>query len=191
MADLPEEIELDRLVLRAWSVRFAEPMHQAITASLPELRAFMPWAAPAPSLEGLSEVLAAGAAAFAAGTEWPYAIFERSTGELVGATGVHARIGPRGLEIGYWVRTDRTRRGYATESATGLIETIFAVRDDVDRVEIHMDAGNAASAAVPPKVGLRLVRREPSGICTPGEIGETYIWAITRDEWRGARRTSA
>ena len=89
-----------------------------------------------------------------------------------------ASVQPTLLEIGYWVRSDRTGRGYATSAARILTDTGFDCCPDVDRIEIRCHPANLASAAVPPKLGYRL---DTSG--TGGDL----IWAVTRADWRSPR----
>ena len=88
------------------------------------------------------------------------------------------RIGPGGLEIGYWVRTDRTGRGVATEAA-GLLTDAALALPDVDHVEIHHDEANAASGRVPAKLGYALVGRDEVERLNPGEVGVSLVWRIT------------
>ena len=99
---------------------------------------------------------------------------------MVGGAGLHPRAGPESIEIGYWVRSDRTGRGYATAAAGALTQAAFAHLDGIDRVEIRMDRANRASAAVPPKLGFRLIGHEAREILAPGHSGEGLIWALDR-----------
>ena len=69
-----------------------------------------------------------------------------------------ARIGPGGLEIGYWVRQAFTRRGLATAAAAALVEQAFRL-PGVDRLEIVHDELNVASGGVPRKLGFTEVGR--------------------------------
>jgi len=114
-----------------------------------------------------------------------YFIFERTpqgeAGALVGGTGLH-RIdwkGPR-FEIGYWRRTDRAGRGYATEAVRALSRMAFDVLA-AERVEIRMDDRNLASARVAERAGFRfeaLLRREARGV--DGELRDTRVYARVR-----------
>ena len=100
-------------------------MHEAVTESIEHLRPWMPWIAEEP-LHGR----AASRAASPAGRPlWDagdrvYGMFVGD--EVVGGCGLHARIGPGGLEIGYWVRAGRTGRGYATAASRLLTDIAFA-----------------------------------------------------------------
>jgi len=106
----------------------------------------------------------------------------------VGGSGLHKRLGPGGLEIGYWVHREFTRRGIASSASRALTDHAFA-RPDIELVEIHHDAANVASAEVPRSLGFRHVGDEPREIKAPAETGVHRIWRITRDEWTATRST--
>jgi RimJ/RimL family protein N-acetyltransferase len=125
-------------------------------------------------------VLEASTAAFDADQEWSYFVIEPSTTELVGGSGLHRRAAPDTVEIGYWVRSDRTNRGYATAAAAALAEAAFVYLPEVQHVEIHMDKANLASAAVPPKAGFRFEREEIRECLAPGHTGSGFVWVRDR-----------
>jgi RimJ/RimL family protein N-acetyltransferase len=140
----------------------------------------MPWAATLPSADEMSAVLRAGEASFDADQEWTYTLVERDSGDVVGGAGLHPRSGPESIEIGYWVRSDRTGRGYATAAARALAEAAFVSLGHVERIEIRMDAANRASAAVPPKLGFHLVGAEGRDLLAPAHTGRGLVWALDR-----------
>ncbi len=72
--------------------------------------------------------------------------------ELIGGAGLHRRVGPDALEIGYWLRASRVGQGLATEAAAVLTRLAFE-RCGVIRVEIHVDPANTASLAVADRLG--------------------------------------
>ncbi len=111
-------------------------------------------------------------------TEWAYAIHD-SDGTIIGVASLIARRGPGSLEIGYWVRRDRQGEGFATRAAALLADAALTL-PTVERVEIHHDAANHASAAVPRKLGSEKVREEPREPVAPGESGTTWVWWRTR-----------
>lgn len=55
-------------------------------------------------------------------------------GAAVGSCGLHRRVGPGGLEIGYWIHPAVLRRGLATEAARLLTDAAFSV-PGIDRVD--------------------------------------------------------
>ncbi len=180
MSLLPNALSAGSLDLQRWRPKHRDGMLAAVEASFPELHRWMPWAATMPTADDLSTVLGEGETAFDGDREWSYALVEPDSGEVVGSAGLHRRAGPGTIEIGYWVRSDRTGRGYATAAARALAEAAFTYLDDVERVEIRMDAGNAASAAVPPKLGFRLLGGESRDLLAPAHTGGGLVWARDR-----------
>ena len=148
-APLPERIETERLLLRCWRPEDAPWLKDAIDSSLAELKTWMVWATHEPSsIEVLAERLRGFRDDFRAGRSWTYGIFDRADTQVVGGAGLHARGGPGVLEIGYWIRTDATRHGYATEAAATLTAVAFEFAA-IARVEIRCDPRNLRSAAIP------------------------------------------
>src|SRR5271155_1379882 len=99
-----------------------DPVFQAVTESLDHLRPWMPWAADY-TRDSAAGFLAKSAQGWAHGTEYGYAII--TDGALAGSCSLMSRIGPGGLEIGYWVRLACTRRGLATTASAALVEQAF------------------------------------------------------------------
>ena len=173
----PEEIDVGRhgLVLRRWRLDDAPALLAAIEASIVELRRFMPWATTDPTLGSVLEFLGT----VVEGDSIGYGLFE-ADGELVGGCGLHDRRGPGILEIGYWVRTDRTGRGYATAVAGALTAVALERFPEVNRVEIRCDPANVASAAIPPKLGYSLDDVVAVPIEATAQTGTQQVWAVTR-----------
>ncbi len=161
-------------------------MLSAVTLSFADLELWMPWAQSVPSAQELRGVLSEGQTAFDGDREWNYALFERISGELVGSAGLHRDEDPDCPEIGYWVRSDRTGRGYATTAARTLAGAAFAYLADVGRVKIRMDQANLASAAVPPKLGFELFGEENREIAARGQTGQGFVWVLDRAKWTAA-----
>ena len=154
----------------------------AVETSVSELALWLPWADPMPSRSTEEETVEAFHAAFDADQDWAYFMFEADTDELVGGIGLHPRDGGE-AEIGYWVRSDRTGRGYATAAAGALTSAAFESLHEVQRVIVRMDQANVASAAIPGKLGYRLVGTElDRDIVTAGHTGKGWIWSRGRGE---------
>jgi len=119
---------------------------------------------------------------------------------LMGGAGLHRRLGPGALEIGYWVDVRFTRRGVATAASALLTEFAFTVAG-VGRVEIHHDAANEASAGVPAKLGFTHFATFEDDPEAPAEVGIEMQWRMWRrdfpasgaaallEEMRSARRS--
>jgi RimJ/RimL family protein N-acetyltransferase len=172
----PERLEGDGVVLRRPAAADGDRQAAAIDASLEQLRPWMAWAddsAAAP--ERRAEHLARVDEGWATGSEFAYLILDPAEATVLGAAGLHRRIGPRAIEIGYWVHVDHGGRGVATAAARVATAAALAL-PDVDRVEIHCDEANVRSAAVPRRLGYRLDRIEDDGVTAPAEVGRSMIW---------------
>lgn len=170
-----------RLRIRGWAPADAAALKPAIDGSLAELQRWMAWARNEPSeLAVLEERLARFQAEFAAGTNWACGIFLRSSGEVLGGVSLLPRIGPGALELGYWLRNGCTGRGYATEAAAALTWVGLAM-PDIERIEIRCDPENRPSAAVPARLGYRLLRTSLEPVpYSDGEVALTMVWALER-----------
>lgn len=153
----PRLLHAERLRLEAFEPRHAPQLMAAIGASLDALTEWTPWVIPDPYEVGtLEERMRTFQAKFEAGESFIYAAFDGDV--LVGQAGIYARVGPGALEAGYFMRSDMTGRGYATEAARAVVDAAF--RDcGAARVEMHCDELNHASVAVPKKLGFREERR--------------------------------
>jgi RimJ/RimL family protein N-acetyltransferase len=96
---------------------------------------------------------------------------------LHGVLGLHRRVGPGGIEIGYWLRPESVGQGLVTRAAAALTTAALEL-PDVERVEIHCDEANVRSAAVPARLGYRLDRVEDDGIQAPNEVGRGMVWVF-------------
>lgn len=180
----PETLDAAGVGLRRWQASDLDPLLASIDRSLAHLRPWMPWASADDLRAGTAGYLAQSDADWAAGTAFNYAI--ELAGRLVGSTGLMARIGPGGLEIGYWVDVDHVRQGIASRAAAALTEAGLAL-PGVDHIEIRHDAANDASAAVPRRLGFHEVGRAPVDPAAPGESGVHVTWRLTAADYPASR----
>jgi RimJ/RimL family protein N-acetyltransferase len=150
----PYRIETTRLVVRCWEPADAVASSEAIRTSLEHLRPTMSWVRDEPiRLDDRVQLLRSFRGKFDAGEDFGYGIFTRDESRVLGGIGLHPRLDNGGLEIGYWIREDALRRGFATEAVAVLTRVAFGVCG-VDRVEIRVEPGNQASRAIPQRLGF-------------------------------------
>jgi RimJ/RimL family protein N-acetyltransferase len=178
LLDFPASFDTERLTIRAPRPGDGAALHAAILASLPELKPWMPWVHPVPTVADTEANVRKAVAQFVSREDLRLHLYLRGADALIGSSGLH-RIDwtvPR-FEIGYWVGTPCAGRGYITEAVTGI--TAFA-RDHLGarRVEIRMDERNEPSWRVAERAGftleavLRQEHRSPDGT-----LGDQRIYA--------------
>jgi RimJ/RimL family protein N-acetyltransferase/ribosomal protein S18 acetylase RimI-like enzyme len=174
---VPDTIRTPRLVLRRWRSSEAPELKAAIDANLAHLQRWMPWAMAEPSpFDAVLQRTDKLESQFDNGLEWLFAIRSHESGEVLGGTGLHPRIGPKGLEIGYWLAENATGKGYATEAAEALTRVALE-QPGVTHVQIRCDPGNAPSAAIPRRLGYRhvlTIENEP--FAPTGSLRDTMVW---------------
>lgn len=144
-------INAGALVLKRWELPWAGELTAAVRESLPELTPFLPWADDAYEEANARAFIADAGTCWDKGTDFQYALFT-TIGELIGAVGLHTRLGPDTLEIGYWLRTPFTGRGHTTAAVEALTRVIFTL-PGITRAAIRHDIRNTASARVAEKAG--------------------------------------
>ncbi|MFG3308242.1 GNAT family N-acetyltransferase [Streptomyces wuyuanensis] len=173
-----ETLRHEMAVLRRWRVGDVEALDRAFVEARHHLLPWMPWA----EHEGRQETvdfLHRAEKQWDVGAAYEYAI--TTDGSLVGGCGLMPRIGPGGLDIGYWLHPRWTGRGLATMAVTALVRQAFAL-PGVDRVEIRHDEANHASEAIPRRLGFTEIARGPlpDGPATSGEVGVEVVWRLHR-----------
>lgn len=172
LRDLPPAIETKRLLLRPPQAGDGAALFAAVTESLPELRRFLaslPWVAAEQSVEASEVYCRTAQANFLARRDLPFLLFEKATGQLVGASGLHRMVWatPK-AEVGYWCRTSRVGEGFVSEAVMALADYAFKHLRAV-RIELLTDEENDASRRVAERCRfalegiLRNERRAPDG----------------------------
>lgn len=143
----------------------------------------MPWAQAEPEeLDQKRERLRSFRGRFDLGIDFIYGIFDSTEKEVIGGTGLHTRQNTTNREIGYWIATPHTRRGYATEVCNALLQVAFRI-DQVPRVEIRCDPANVASSGVALKIGMKLDGVMRGDTVTPsGSVRDTAVYSAQKGE---------
>jgi RimJ/RimL family protein N-acetyltransferase len=174
LIDVPESITTPRLLLRCPRRGDGPALLAAQSETLAELQPWMPWAQEPPTAEYCEAYCRRMHARFILREDLVWLVFERDAGGEAG--GMLASVGlhrmdwsvPR-FEIGYWRRTGSGGRGLVAEAVQALTRLCFD-QLGAQRVEIRMDADNAASERVALRAGytfealLRDDSRTPQGV---------------------------
>ena len=115
-------------------------------------------------------------------------MIEKSSGDLVGHAGMKRVDSPLAKnqgdhEIGWLVREDRWRRGYAAEAMRGVIDWAFTRHDAPHLVALTSDA-NEPSWRLMEKLGMERRRDlDFDDPAFPPEDNPTILYALTREQW--------
>jgi RimJ/RimL family protein N-acetyltransferase len=146
-------------MLRSFRLADAPALHEAMAESIRLLRSslwFLPWVAEEPTLQSAEVRCRRAEANFLLRTDLPFLAFEKATGRLVASVGLHRTDGdiPK-TEVGYWVRSSETGKGYASEGVAALTSWAFQVLH-AKRVELVTDERNVGSRRVAERCGFTL-----------------------------------
>jgi len=172
LIDLPTTVQTERLVMRPPQAGDGPTLHAAIVESLVELRRFLaslPWVGLEQTVESAEIYCRTAQANFLARKDLPFLLFEKTTGQLVGAAGLHRTVWttPK-TEVGYWGRVSRAGNGFISEAVEALVAYAFGNLHAV-RVELITDEENHPSRRVAERCRfvlegiLRNERRAPDG----------------------------
>lgn len=151
---VPLPIITDRLIIRDVRPGDGEAIHQAKIESYDALKKWMPWAKTPGTLEEAEKLAFDAQEKFKAREDIMLIGVEREGERLVLSTGLHRMNWDlRIFEIGYWVRSSASGKGYATEGTNALIRYAFNALA-ASKISICHAAGNDASARVIEKLGF-------------------------------------
>jgi len=129
----------------------------------------------------LAERLSGFVANFASDLEWRYAMLSSDERTVLGEVALFPRaetgrvpyVDADRAEIGYWLRSDMTGRGFVSEAVRAVLDVASSL-SKVARVEIRCDARNLPSAAVPRRLGFALESTVPK--VTAAATSELQVW---------------
>ncbi|MGD0139164.1 MAG: GNAT family N-acetyltransferase [Tepidisphaeraceae bacterium] len=156
LLEIPTELHGERLTLRVPRAGDGAIVHPSVRDSLPELKRWMPWATDAYNERSGEEWCRKAAANFLSREQLQFLIFLRPEDRHVGNVGAFKfNWDIPSCEIGYWLHTAHTGRGYMTE-AVGVLKDMLRSRIHARRVEIRSDAENLKSRRVAELAGFQL-----------------------------------
>ncbi|MCM2677242.1 GNAT family N-acetyltransferase [Alkalicoccobacillus plakortidis] len=156
LPNVPQSFVTERLFIRLPMPGDGKAVFEAQQASLKEMLPWIHWAHYQTTLEQTENGVRYAHEQYMRKKDLRLHLFDKQTGVFVGSSGLH-NINwsvPR-MEIGYWMDTRHSGKGYMTEAVAGI--TGFAFQElGVHRLEIHCDPDNKQSRAIPEKLGYEL-----------------------------------
>lgn len=177
---LPASIDVAPIALHRLVEDHADAIVAGMTASLAELRPWFPWAQGTPTVEDQVVRARESLRSFSEGEDFHFSMIEVASGDLVGGLRVNPSRGPSTAEIGYYVHTDRHRRGYASAATRVAASATFEHLDWIQQVEVRMDVSNTPSIGVAAAAGFVFDREIDRPIMAPAHTGRAQVWIMAR-----------
>lgn len=169
-----------RIALVPVEARQIKGLYDAIVESRAELSPWMEWMHPNYSIAETEQWIAHCREAWEKDSSFGFTIVERETSQVLGGCSITMdRPAQRNGSIGYWIRTSRTKQGFASEAAALLAKFGFAQLGLI-RIEIFVAAGNIASQCVAERVGALREGLLRNRLLIRGEPRDAYVFSLIR-----------
>jgi RimJ/RimL family protein N-acetyltransferase len=157
-------------------------LYEAIVESRTKLSPWMEWLHLEYSIADTEQWVTHCRKAWEMDSSFGFTIVENSTGEILGGCSIGIdRPLYRNGSIGYWIRTSRTKQGFASEAAALLAQFGFAQLGLI-RIEIFIAVGNTASQHVAENVGALREGLLRNRLLIRGKPLDAYVFSLIPDE---------
>ncbi|MGQ9804836.1 MAG: GNAT family N-acetyltransferase [Chlorobiales bacterium] len=184
------EILGERISLRPLDTTDSERLVSLINASINELREFMPWLQGKITHKQQDEFLLRAVQEMNLNQAFHFGILLKSRKELIGVIGTHPIDWlNESASIGYWIATEFSRKGYATEAIVLILEGLF-MELKLHRVAVSAATDNLASNRVIEKIGFRFEGvQKLAGKVAPTRWKDLNTFAMLDDEYKHIRKS--
>ena len=172
------------LTLRPYQITDIEPCFNAIRESINELLPWMWWCHSTYSIKDTQIWIESRPGACQNATECSFAIIDSKDGSFLGGCGLsNINRTDRCANLGYWVRTSRSRQGVTP--AAGLSVARFAFKElELNRVEIVSATENKASIRVAEKIGALREGTLRKRIVVRDTVYDAFMFSLIADDVR-------
>lgn len=179
MIDFPDEFFTERLMIRTPKPGDGKIVSEAVNASIEELKPWMKWAQ-AQHSEYDSEVgIREAHVKFLLRENLRLLVFLKDSGQFIASSSLHnIDWDVRKFEIGYWIDTRYSGKGYMIEAVQGICDFAFN-QLNARRLEIRCDTKNSKSKAIPERLKFNLegiIKNEDLSV-DGSELRDTFIFA--------------
>ena len=176
--DIPEAFESERLLIRVPRPGDGAMINAAALESLEELRPWLPWASPPPTVEQNEDFARASYADFLMRKRMNLLLLLKESKELVGGSSLHHfNWEVPSFEIGYWLRTRYEGRKLMVEAVQTVAQFAFEILG-ARRIAIRCDARNYRSACVALGAGfVREARMRHESRAVDGSLRDMLLYA--------------
>ncbi|UCH42166.1 MAG: GNAT family N-acetyltransferase [Dehalococcoidales bacterium] len=172
------------ITLRPYQMSDIDSLYEAVRESITEVSLWMPWCHSEYSIEESTTWVEGLPERWEMGTSFDFAITKAKNGQYCGGCGLnHLRYDIGLANLGYWVRTNETRKGIAT-AATLLLARFGFKELRLNRVEIMVAVGNIASLRIAEKSGATREGVLRNRLLLNGEPGDAVLFSFVPQDFR-------
>ena len=180
------------LMMRPFRRRDVNAIHDAVNASIIDLQQWLPWASREYSRAVSQQFVRDSMSAWNEGRAYDFSVrrVEEPQRHIGNVSIWHTSRQNAVAEVGYWVRSDETRRGVCTEAVAQVLQIGF---EDLGlhRITLRIAVGNRASERVAEKLGFL----QEGTLRDDVKIGTRWvdhtIWGLLAGEWKVERERYA
>lgn len=166
--------------LRELSLEHAPMMVEGALESVAEINLWMDWCTSEFNQETAEKFIEEQIDAKNKNSAYEFALFN-TKGFYIGGGGVNNVNKQCNLaNLGYWIRTSQTRKGYGTAALQALVSWARA-NTDINRLEVLVATGNYASCRVAEKSGAVLEGVAKSRLYNNGKYLDANVYAFTKN----------
>lgn len=181
-----------RLVLRPFRRRDVNSIHEAVSASIDDLQQWLPWASRGYSRSVTQHFVRDSMAAWGEGRAYDFAVRRpEEPGRHLGNVSIwHTSRQNAVAEIGYWIRSDETRKGFCTEAVAHVLEIGFRELK-LHRITLRIAVGNRPSERVAQKLGFLQEGTLREDVKIGSRWVDHTVWGLLDNEWKVERERYA
>jgi len=172
-----------RHVLRPFRRRDVGPLHDAIEISLTDLQPWLPW------VEGYDRGVSQrfvreSVAAWAERRAYDFTIRTiDDPARHIGNVSLWSTSAQNGIgEVGYWIRSDETGKGYGAEATTRAVQVGFEEMR-LHKVQLRIAVGNVRSEHIARRLGFALEGTLRDEVKVGDEWLDHTVWSLLDHEW--------
>ena len=173
-------LESDLVILQKYSIEDAPQLFAAINVSVDRVYPWLPWCHPNYTIEETKTWLKTRPLRWREGKEFGFSIRNRQN-QIVGGCGIGIKTQPRSGNLGYWLKTGSTGKGYAT-AATKLLAEFGIEELKLKRIEILASVENIPSQKVAARAGAYKEGISRNRLLIPNKFHDAVIYSFIPDD---------
>ena len=177
--EIPMELSDGTIAIRTYQPRDVCPCFEAARESIAEVSRHLPWLHPEYLIEETRMWIEKTVPKlWEQQSEYHFVITEAATGSILGGCGLdQVNWVDQTANLGYWVRTSRTRQGVATAASTLLVRFGFE-QLQLKRIDVVTSIHNIPSARVAEKLNPSEKKSVKDSSSSEGGTSDTIVFSL-------------